>query len=268
LTLAFMLARLADKFVLCPSRDPLPAENKQRQALPLGDGQLEVLTMHAGAGEPQAFVLKFGGTGSRAERADLHPAEVWPQLQAEVWAVNYPGYGGSSGRASMPGLVAAANTAYEHLARQAQGRPIFVTGNSIGTTCALYLAARVPVAGLLLRNPPPLKQLIVGHHGWWNLGLGAKLIARQVPSDLCSLDNAAQAKAPAVFLSAGRDRVVPPPYQQQIFERYAGPKQVVIDPEADHATLLDAAIEPNYRAALDWLARQALPQAANHAETS
>jgi alpha-beta hydrolase superfamily lysophospholipase len=85
------------------------------------------------------------------------------------------------------------------------------------------------------------------------LGLGARVIARQVPSELCSLDNASQAKAPAVFLSAGRDRVVPPPYQQQIINRYAGEKRVVIDPEADHSTLLDAAVEPDYRAALAWL---------------
>jgi pimeloyl-ACP methyl ester carboxylesterase len=249
-----MLARLADKFVLCPSRDPIPLRSSQcRHELSLGRGKLELFATRSAEAEPQAFVLKFGGTGGRAERADVHPAEIWPELAAEVWAVNYPGYGGSSGRASMTGLVAAADAAYEHVARLAVGRPILVTGNSIGTTCALYLAARVPVAGILLRNPPPLRELIVGHHGWWNLGLGARVIARQVPSELCSLDNASQAKAPAVFLSAGRDRVVPPPYQQQIINRYAGEKRVVIDPEADHSTLLDAAVEPDYRAALAWL---------------
>jgi len=38
---------------------------------------------------------------------------------------------------------------------------------------ALSVAARRPVAGLVLQNPPPLRQLIMGHYGWWNLWLVA-----------------------------------------------------------------------------------------------
>jgi hypothetical protein len=254
-----MLTRLADRLVLCPSRDPLTVDDKTPRRLPHRAGELEVFTMRAQSSiEPQAFILKFGGAGSRAERAGLHPAEAWPDLHAEVWAVNYPGYGNSSGRASLESLAHASLATYEHLAEIAAGRPILLTGNSIGTACALYVAAVRPVAGLLLRNPPPLRQLILGRFGWWNLWLGAGLIARQIPAELCSLVNAARVTVPAVFVMSGCDRVVPPRYQHRVIEAYAGAKRILVDPAADHGTPLAPELEADYRVALEWLKTQTL----------
>ena len=88
-------------------------------------------------------------------------------------------------------------------ARRAQGKRIFVTGRSLGTAAALYVAAHRPVAGLVLQNPPPLQSLILRRHGWWNLWLLAGPIAMQVPADLNSLRNAPKVTAPAVFVLAG-----------------------------------------------------------------
>lgn len=252
-----MLSRLTDRLVLCPSRDPLPLEDKIAHRLEYQDGHLEVFKMRVGDGPPQAYILKFGGAGSRAERAELHPADVWPHLNAEIWAVNYPGFGNSSGRASLRSLIHTADWTYQHLAAEAGIRPILVTGNSLGTTCALYLASKVRVAGLILRNPPPLRQLIVGRFGWWNLYLAAGLVAQGVPGELNSIRNATQCRVPAVFIMSGRDRVVPPRYQQRIHRAYAGPKKIVVDPEADHATLMDKSVEEEYRQALAWLEKQA-----------
>jgi pimeloyl-ACP methyl ester carboxylesterase len=147
---------------------------------------------------------------------------------------------------------------YDHLRQVAGDKPILVTGNSIGTTCALYLAARRPMAGLLLRNPPPLKQLIIGEYGWWNLSLGARVVAAGVPRELDSIANAARAKVPAVILTSGKDHVVPPAYQQRIIDAYAGAKRIVRDAEADHSTPLSPEIERDYLAALEWLEREAL----------
>lgn len=253
-----MISRITDRLVLHPSRDPLPLEDKIAELMPYGQHKLEVLKMRFGSGEPQAYILKFGGNGSRAERAEAHPGEIWPHLNAEIWAVNYPGYGNSTGRASLRRMVESSDSIYQYMATVARGKPIIVTGNSIGTTCALYLAARRPIAGIMLRNPPPLKQLIVGEHGWWNLWLGARVVAAGVPAALDSIANARLAHVPAVFLMSGRDRVVPPRYQQLIHNAYAGPKQIVLDPEADHSTILAKEVEAEYLAALEWLERQAL----------
>jgi pimeloyl-ACP methyl ester carboxylesterase len=251
-----MLSRLADRLILCPTCHPLDTDGKLRRVVEFADGTLE-LWNPAGhehpPGEADLYILKFGGTGGRAERATPHPAEAWEDLRAEVWAVNPPGYGGSSGRATLRSLTAAAEAAYLEIRRRAAGRPLLVTGNSLGTMHALYVASRHRVSGLLLRNPPPLRQMIIRRYGWWNGYLPALLIAAQTPRELCNVTNAARCQAPAVFLSSRRDRVVPTQFQQLVIEAYAGEKQVLHLPTADHADPLSEEELPRYRELLHWL---------------
>ncbi len=151
----------------------------------------------------------------------------------------------------MLGLAAAGVAVYEELRRLANGRPILITGNSLGTVVTLHVAARFrDMAGLLLRNPPPLRQLIVGRHGWYSAWVGAWLVARRVPCELDSIQNAHGSDVPALFVTCGADRLVPPKYQTAIFDAYAGPKRRMILPGADHADLPDDA---EYREWLEWL---------------
>ena len=252
-----MLSRLADRLVLCPSTGPVEAEGKELQRLEYEAGALE-LWIHRrrvrGDNNAELFVLKLGGAGSRAERQTLHPLDFWDDVNAELWCLNPPGYGGSAGRPSLQHLAPTAAFVYRILQRVADGRPVIVAGNSLGTAPALHLAAtQSGVSGLILRNPPPLSRLIVGRHGWWNLWLGAWLVARQIPRELDSPANAAAAQCPAVFFMSSRDRIVPPPYQQLIQAAYAGSKQIFIADGADHAALLSDHQAGEYGRCLAWL---------------
>ncbi|MBW3597793.1 MAG: alpha/beta hydrolase [Planctomycetes bacterium] len=256
-----MLARLADRLILCPTCEPLDVDGKLRCAVDFGGGALELWNPQGRelpAGEADLYILKFGGAGSRAERATEHPAEAWPELQSEVWAVNPPGYGGSPGRATLRVLAAAADAAYDAVACRAGDRPILVTGNSLGTAYALSVASRKPVAGMILRNPVPLRQMILGRHGWWSFYLGAAMIAMQTPRELDSVANAARCRSPAVFLASQRDRVVPPRFQQLVMTAYAGDKRVLNLADADHADPLAEHEVEQYRRMLDWLRECAL----------
>jgi hypothetical protein len=259
-----MLAQLADRLILKPSTDPIATTGKVRRMVSMGTEQIEVWTERVGTASPadrqrvDLFVLKFPGTAGRAERATGHPADCWSDCQTELWTVNPLGYGGSSGRASLPLLAPATRAVYEELAQHAHGRPILVAGNSLGSLSALYVAANFAVDGVLLRNPPPLRQLIIGRHAWWTAGLGAWLLARQVPDQLCGVRNAAAAHAPAVFVMSGRDRLVPPRYQRLIHARYAGPYRLLELPQADHATPLDDHQLRQYAQLLYWLREQAI----------
>lgn len=258
------IARLADKLILQPTRDPIAADRKTCKQIAFDGGHIEVwLERHAphevadSTAVPDLFVLKFPGTGGRAERGTLHPADVWNDLCSEVWTVNPPGYGGSSGDATLQSLPESAQTVFEHLRDLAAGRPIVVTGNSLGNISALHVAANFPVGALLLRNPPPLRELIIGKHGWWSLGL-ARFVARQVPPDLCSIRNAAAARCPALFIVSGKDRVVPPRYQQMVIDAHLGENRVLVLPAADHASPIARAVVPAYLEHLAWL-RSHLP---------
>ena len=75
--------------------------------------------------------------------------------QAVMLVLDYPGYGGSDGRATEPGLYATAEAAYAALARRpdVDAARIYAYGRSIGSAAAVYLAGRHPVAGLVLDSP-------------------------------------------------------------------------------------------------------------------
>ncbi len=262
-----MLTLIADRLVLKPTQHPVAAEGKSRRLVKTEEGHIEAWTQCIGATSSHdvaVFVLKFGGTGGRAERASYHPLDCWPDLSGEVWSVNPPGYGGSSGRATLRTLAAAGRAACQEIMAVANQRPVIVTGNSLGTVTALHVAARFQVNGLILRNPPPLRQLILGKFGWWNLWLGAALVSRQIPEHLCSIENAARCTAPALFVSSGKDRVVPPPYQAKIIHAYAGPKRLLRLRESDHATALSEAEQRRYLRRLGWLREQAIDVAVAH----
>lgn len=255
----FVVVNFADRLLLWPNRAPMPIGGAKRVMLPLDGGQLEVLAARSDpANEPRAYLLRFYGNADRADPWVAPEAAGYAGRRAlEVWGVNYPGFGTSSGRASLRGVARAAETAFDALAKTAGGRPIFVLGNSMGTTAALHLAATRNVAGLVLQNPPPLRQLVVGEHGWWNLWMLAVPVSLQVPAELDSIANAGRAKAPAIFVSSEKDSLVPVRYQARIVEAYAGKKQSFTIPGADHvdpmtpeiarqvdgafATMLDAA---------------------------
>ena len=251
-----LLRRLTDRLILCPTRHPIDANDKTQRWVRWGGGQLEIWTQRVG-GEPSAaadlYVLKFPGTAGRAERATVHPADAWPELRVELWTVNPPGYGGSSGTASLRHTAAVADAVLEQLQQRAAGKPIVITGSSLGCVSALYLAARTPLAGVILRNPPALREVILARSDWWHLNLGTQLIARQIPPELCAIRNAASATAPAIFITAQRDRVVPLKCQQQVLDAYAGPKRVLRLAQADHHTPLTDEETEQYRDLLAWL---------------
>lgn len=255
-----MITQIADRMILQPSRHPVSTLGKERRLVEYARGVVELWTDRVGeSDDADVFVLKFAGTNERAERTNYQPLSSWPDLAGEVWSVNPPGYGGSTGRATLRYFADASTAAYEEITRAAKGRPLILMGTSLGCINALYLAARVPINGLVLRNPPPLRQLIVGEHGWWNLWVGAMLVSTQVPDSLCSIRNASRCQGiPAVFVGSARDRIVPPNYQARIVKAYAGPKRIMRLRRANHSTPMNAMEQIRFRRELEWLRANAL----------
>lgn len=259
-----MLSRLLDKLVLCPTRHPIPVAGKSRRLLQIEDDRVEIWTHRNGehdTDDAEMFVVKFPGAGGRAERGTDHPVDYWPGVKAELWAVNCPGYGCSSGWASLSKLTSVADGVWRELAAAAGGRPVLAVGNSLGTVMALYVAARHGVSAVLLRNVLPLRELIVGHHGRSGFWMGSWLLSRTVPEQLDSIANAVRCTAPCVFVMSEQDRTIPTVYQQRVIDAYAGPYQVMRLPDADHADLLSEEDVPRYAQHLSWL-RQQMPHGA------
>jgi hypothetical protein len=251
-----MLGGCADRFILFPTTQPESAEGAERGYVAFEQGRLEVIKARsAGCGgrEPEAFVLAFNGNASRAEWMAVPLAGEWGNKAVEVWAVNYPGYGDSTGPAQLRRFPAAGLAIYDALAAEAKGRKIFIHGESLGTTVALHVAAHRPVSGVVLRAPVPLRELVIGNFGWWNLWLAAGPVAMGIPEELSSLTNASQSQAPAAFILIETDEVVPVAYQRRVFDAYRGQKRMIEKAADGHNGALTTAARRELAAAMEWL---------------
>jgi len=181
----------------------------------------------------------------------------WSQRCVEIWAVNPPGYGNSSGTASLMKLPAMAEQALKEIRQVAGDTPVVAAGGSLGSVSALYLAAHFKVEGVMVQNPPALREVILAQSGWWHFKWLTRWISAQVPRELDSLANARRATAPAVFVTAQQDRIVPARIQRQIIDAYHGPLKVLSMPDADHDTSLTEADLEQLRPLTDWLYRVA-----------
>jgi pimeloyl-ACP methyl ester carboxylesterase len=166
------------------------------------------------------FLATFG-TGSRAEGAENLAMRCWEDRDVVLWSVNPPGYGNSGGRASLRNISTMATATAERIRDAAGERPVTAEGFSLGCVAALFLSAQGHVAGLILRNPPPLREVARHRTGWWGLGLLPALIAAGIPETADSVSNAAACRVPALFFTALRDQVVPANCQQLILDGWA-----------------------------------------------
>lgn len=248
---------LPDHLILFPTRAPIDAGGAVRKTIPFQNGELELWTAISRRaqqnGRVDTYVLRFYGNADRAERWVASEADEWNDRAVEIWGMNYPGFGGSTGPARLSRIGPAALTAFDELQHHANGQPIVLYGASLGTSAALHIAAHRPVAGLILHNPPPLRQMILRQFGWWNLWLLAGPIASQIPRDLDSVSNAKAIHVPAIFLLADKDEVVAPRFHRLVVEAYAGEKRVISLSGAYHNDPIESAALAELNRARAWL---------------
>ena len=253
------LSQLADRLILKATTHYMDPQDRQRCVIKTPDSEVEVWinrTVSQQTAPTPVVILKFLGTGGRAERAWPHPAELWPHVSAEVWTLNHRGYGGSPGPASLKNFCDSCDAFWNEANQQFPNSKIVVCGNSLGCVSALYLAARYSVDAVYLRNPPALRQMIATRprFAWWSLGL-SNLIAGQIPIELDSVENARRTTCPALIAQSELDQVIPPRYQDMVIDQLAGESRKLIIKGADHHERANDDQRAEYIAAVDWLGR-------------
>jgi len=251
------VAGCANTFILHPSTDRRDPHDAVARKITVGNQTIEVWTAKSPAcagGEAKASLIEFCGNGTRAEDVCSWIANVrWKKWPVEVWCMNYPGFGGSTGPATLASIPPAALATYDAFHAAAPDRPIFLESNSLGGTSVAYVASKRPVAGAVLTNPPPLRRLLLQRYGWWNLWLLATPVAMQVPVDMNTPDTAPFAMAPACFLLSDEDSLIPPYYHNIVVNAYGGPKHVIHIPGVGH----NSPLTPGSEAALgEWIDQQ------------
>ena len=212
---------------------------------------------------------------------------MWKDRAVEIWGMNYPGFGGSTGPARLARIGPGAVAAFDELRRHATNKsavesavpsgptpssalrtahataPIVLSGTSIGATAALHVAASRPagIAGLILHNPPPLREVILRQFGWWNLWLLAGPVALQIPRNLDCTENARATRTPAIFLLAERDEIVAPRFHRLVVQAYAGEKRIIELRGAYHNDPIGGTALADLNDALSWLLTKSSPRA-------
>ncbi len=168
---------------------------------------LWLLYLHGNAGN-------VGKRGYVEHYAQLH------KLGLNILAVDYRGYGESSGNPSEQGLYDDARAGYEYL-RSAQRVPaerIIVYGYSLGSGVAVDLASNVPTAALIVEGSfTSIPDVGQEHYPY----LPVRLVAR---SQFASKLKIGAIVAPKLFIHAVDDHTVPIQYGRELFEIAAAPK--------------------------------------------
>jgi fermentation-respiration switch protein FrsA (DUF1100 family) len=139
----------------------------------------------------------------------------------EVFAVDYRGYGWSTGSPSEEGIYVDAVASAEYFLSnfRRQGTPIVYWGRSLGGCAAAYAAAKVPPDGVILETAFPSKATLLEHFPRF------KPFA---PFSRCRLDTERHLRGhlfPVLLLHGDRDRTVPLRQGQLLYSRLTGPKE-------------------------------------------
>jgi fermentation-respiration switch protein FrsA (DUF1100 family) len=190
------------------------------------DGE-RISVWHVAPQGDKPVVLYFQGNGSGL---DLR-ADRFRRIVADgtgLIALNYRGYGGSSGSPSETGLIADAMAAYEFAAARYPPERIVPWGESLGTGVAVALAAEKPVGRVILESPYTSIAEVAAAVYWF-------VPVRYLIKDPFRSDTrVAKVTAPVLVMHGARDDVVPIGYGERLYALIRGPKQFVRFAGAGH----------------------------------
>jgi hypothetical protein len=148
-----------------------------------------------------------------------------------IVAVEYRGYGGSSGSPSERGLIADAEAGYAFAAARYPAQQIVLWGESLGSGVAVALAAEKPVGRVILEAPFTSAAAVGAAHYWY---VPVRLLMTdQFRSD----ERIGKITAPLLILHGVKDQTVPYAMGEHLFDIANKPKHIVRFLDGGHEDL-------------------------------
>jgi fermentation-respiration switch protein FrsA (DUF1100 family) len=231
--LALLVRALESRFAFFPwtGEDVTPQQSGVAYTAPTietADGE-RLRAWHLPRSDAVAQVVYFHGNGGNLSLwADILVA-LWRQ-RLEIVAVDYRGYGVSTGTPSERGLYldVEATLAFVHQHLRRPEVPLIYWGRSIGTAMAAYGAGRRPPDGVVLEAGFPSARSL--------LETNPLLLALSYLSTyrFATADWMANVHAPALVIHGDRDSVIPFRLGRRLYDTLPGPKRFVTLPGGDH----------------------------------
>lgn len=186
------------------------------------------------AAQPRALVVYFHGNGGNLS--------MWTPILAEivrhgydVLAVDYRGYGLSTGRPTETGLYRDADALLDHVsAAMPKSKPVVYWGRSLGTAVAAYAASRRPPDGIILEAGFPDARAIVRSSPVLTF---LSVFSTYRFATATWLD---RVECPALVVHGDTDQVMPIALGRALFDRMKGDKAFVAIPGGDHNDITPA----------------------------
>lgn len=233
---------------------PPSAHDKDRDHLIAVAPDVQVGARFHMTAEDGANLLFFHGNGEIvADYDELAP--LYNRMGINFLPVDYRGYGRSGGRPTVSAMMADGHVVFDYartwLGRNGFSGPLVVMGRSLGSACALELAAAHsdPIAGLIIESgfafAEPLLRL---------LGVAVDQIGFREDQGFRNIDKIRRFEGPTLIIHAQYDHIIPLSDGRSLFDASAARhKRFVQIDGADHNTIFSVGLETYERAVEDFM---------------
>lgn len=199
-------------------------------------------------------ILFFHGNGEIARDYD-NVGPSYNRYGFSFMAVDYRGYGKSSGEPTVEAMLHDAHTVFEDIRRllkeRGQNGPLVVMGRSLGSVAAIELAAAHDdeIAALILDSAFASTVALLERIGISVSGLG---ISEE--DGLINVTNIARVTSPTLIIHGQRDSLIPLADVEMLMS-YAGArkKQLLVVPGADHNDIMSRCGEAYFGTIRDFV---------------
>lgn len=213
------------------------SQHSSAEALYLSSGGTRLKIWHLRHSAEHAIVY-FGGNAEDVAWNIDDFAAAFPT--ADVYLVNYRGYGGSEGAPSEAAIFADAEVVFDYV--QARHREVSVIGRSLGSGVAVHLAAVRPVRKLALVTPYDSVANVAKAY------LSLFPVSWLLEDRYDSLSRVADVRVPILVLLAAQDRIIARAHSERLIAAFAhGQTQTRVIAGTSHDSIAAA---PEYHAAL------------------